>query len=127
MIPIGKTGTSISLADFSKLSVADYQKLAKVKLGFFDKIAYRKAMRKLNRGISADGTVTNPKITQLVKPVADGSEGFHLGGLALGLLVGLIGVLIAYLINDDKHSNRVKWAWIGFGVWAAILLVGLLI
>jgi hypothetical protein len=127
MIPIGKTGRTISLADFSKLSVAEYQKLAKVKLGFFDRIAYRKALKKLNKGISADGTVTNPKIAQLMKPVVDGSEGFHLGGLALGLLLGLAGVAIAYLINGDNKSNRIKWAWIGFGVWVAILLIGLLI
>jgi len=123
MIPIGKTGKTISLADFSKLGATDYEKLAKVKLGFFDRIAYRKAMKKLNKGISADGTVTNPKITQLLKPIADGSEGFHAGGLALGALLGLIGVLIAYLINDDNKSNRVKWSWIGFGVVFAILLI----
>ena len=36
--------------------------------------------------------------------------------------MGLIGVLIVYLINDDQERNRLKWAWIGFGVWVAIFL-----
>ncbi len=40
--------------------------------------------------------------------------------------MGLIGVLIAYLINDDNKSNRVKWAWIGFGAFVVIYLVILL-
>ncbi len=25
-------------------------------------------------------------------------------------------VIIAYLINDEKKHNRVKWAWIGWGI-----------
>jgi len=123
MIPIGKTGQKISLADFSKLSSGEYEKIAHVKLGFFDRIAYKQAMRKLNKGIAADGTITDKKVAELMKPALDGETGFHLGGAALGFLVGLIGVLIAYLINDDKKSNRVKWAWIGFGVLVAILVV----
>jgi hypothetical protein len=127
MIPIGKSGQTISLGDFSKLSPAEYEKLAHVKLGFFDRIAYRKAMRTLKKGIAEDGTITNKKIADLVKPTGDLTEGFHIGGFALGFLVGLIGVLIAYLINDDKKDARVKWAWIGFAAWIVILLIAVVL
>jgi hypothetical protein len=123
MLPIGKTGQKISLAAFSKLKPSEYEKLAHVKLGFFDRIAYKKAMRKLRRSIAADGTITNKKIAESVTTLEDGTEGFHLGGAALGFLLGLLGILIAYLINDDNHSNRVKWAWIGFAAWVAIILI----
>lgn len=123
MIPIGKTGDKISLAAFSKLTPAAYEKLAHVKLGFFDRIAYKKAMRKLNKSIELDGTITNKKVALLVKPIDDPLNGFNLGGFALGLLIGLLGVLIAYLINDSNKSSRIKWAWIGFAVWIALILV----
>ena len=55
--------------------------------------------------------------------MADGTTGFHSGGFFLGLLVGLIGVIIAYIIKDEKKKNRVKWAWIGWGVWVVIALI----
>jgi hypothetical protein len=41
----------------------------------------------------------------------------------LGFLLGLIGVLIAYLIKDDKKRNRVKWAWLGLLAWVVIWLI----
>lgn len=127
MIPIGKTGQKISLAEFSKLKPKEYEKLANVKLGFFDRIAYRMAMKKLRKGIAEDGTIKNKEVTKLVSGSIDGDSGFHLGGFALGFLVGLIGVLIAYLINDDKKDNRVKWSWIGFAVWVGIILIAVLL
>jgi len=126
MLPIGKSGQKISLADFSKLKPREYEKLAGVKLGFFDRIAYKMAMKKLRKGIAPDGTITNKKIINLVKP-AGVTDDFHLGGFALGLLVGLIGVLIAYLINDDKKDTRVKWAWLGLAVWVAIVIIAVVL
>jgi hypothetical protein len=121
MLPIGNTGNSISLADFSQLKPAEYEKLANVKLNFFDRIAYKRAMKKLRNSINADGTINNQRIVKMLgKTAVDSDSGFHLGGAALGFLLGLIGVLIAYLINDDKKANRVKWAWIALG--AAVLL-----
>lgn len=54
--------------------------------------------------------------------LASGETGFHAGGFFLGLLLGVIGVIIAYLINDEKKHNRVKWAWIGWGVWVVLLI-----
>ena len=122
MIPIGKTGTKISLMEFSKLKPAEYEKLANVKLNFFDRIAYKIAMKKLKKSIDKDGTINNKKVAGMftAKPV-DGDSGFHLGGFALGFLLGLIGVLIAYVaFNDDNKSNRVKWSWLGLA--AAVVL-----
>jgi len=126
MLPIGNTGQKISLAAFAKLKPDEYEKMAHVKLGFFDRMAYKKAMKKLNKGIAADGTITNKKIAKSAKKSIDGGEPFNLGGFALGLLLSIIGVLIAYLINDDKKSARVRWAWIGFGVSVLIWLIFLI-
>jgi uncharacterized membrane protein YeaQ/YmgE (transglycosylase-associated protein family) len=126
MIPIGKTGQKISLMEFSKLTPAEYQKMANVKLKFFDRIAYKVAMKKLKKSISKDGTITNKKVAKMFSPTTDGDSGFHLGGFALGFLLGLIGVLVAYVVfSDDNKANRVKWSWIGLiaSVVLSIILV----
>lgn len=38
-------------------------------------------------------------------------------GILLGVFLGIFGVLIAYLMDDDE---MVKWAWKGF-VWSMII------
>ncbi len=124
LIPIGNTGQKISLLDLSRMSVKDVQSFTGKKMSFADRMMFKAAQRQLKKNISADGTIDSKKIAKNLKK-ADGTTGFHIGGFALGFLLGLIGVLIAYLINDDKKSNRVKWSWIGLGV--AIVLYILLI
>ena len=49
---------------------------------------------------------------------------FNIGGFVLGLLLSVIGVLIAYLIGD---TNVIKWAWIGFAVFLVIFLLAVLL
>jgi len=121
MIPIGKSGQKISLMEFSKLKPAEYEKMAKVKLGFFDRVAYKMAMKKLKKSIDKNGNITNKKVAKMFTKPVEGDSGFHLGGFALGFLLGLIGVLIAYVaFNDDYKSNRVKWSWLG--LLAAVVL-----
>ena len=120
MIPIGKDGKKISLLELSKISKGDLEKMTGRKMTGMQSFAFTGAQKKMNKGIDKDGVVTNKKMK---KAFEDGEGGFNVGGFALGFLLGLIGVLIAYIINDDKKSARRKWAWIGFGVVLVLSLV----
>lgn len=121
-LPIGKTGKQISLMELSTISMDDLQTLTGRKLNFGDRIAFRATQRKLKRNIAADGTIEKKKLEKFFVK-RGGETGFHLGGFALGFFVGLIGVLIAYIINDDYKHNRVKWAWIGFGIAVVVNII----
>ena len=46
---------------------------------------------------------------------------FQIGGFLLGLLLGLIGVLLAYIFSDDK--DFIRSAWYGVGTWMIIYLL----
>jgi len=69
--------------------------------------------------------VSNKKLAKLAPGYYDEDKSFHFGGFALGFFLGLIGILIAYIINDDNHSRRVRWAWYGFGIYVVILLIAI--
>lgn len=118
LIPVGKDGKTISLQELATIKQSELEQLTGRKMGLPERIAFHSAQRKLNRGINNEGEITNKRMKKMF--YADGETGFHLGGFALGFFVGLIGVLIAYLIKDDNKRNRVKWAWIGFGIFIAI-------
>lgn len=121
-VPIGKTGKKISLLELSTIHSADLEKITGRKMGFLEKFSFRITQKKLKKSIKADGTIDNKKLNKFLSK-RDGDTGFHVGGFALGFFLGLIGVLIAYLINDDYKHNRVKWAWIGFGIEVALYLL----
>ena len=125
-VPIGKTGNKISLLELSTISRTDLEKMTGKKMNFLERHAFYSAQNKLKKGIDNDGVVSNKKLQKAFGQGGDGESGFHLGGFALGFLLGLIGVLIAYLIKDDKKPNRVKWAWVGFGVVVVLVLIGTL-
>jgi hypothetical protein len=125
-IPVGNTGKFVTLQDLATMKTADLEKLTGKKMGLLHRLEFKLAQNKLRRSINADGTISNRKLAMMAQKDIDGTTGFHLGGFALGFLLGLIGVLIAYLINDEKHSNRVKWAWIGFGVIVVVILLAII-
>jgi hypothetical protein len=124
MIPIGKNGEKISVLDLSRIKVKDYETISGKDLNFAQTASFKMAQRELRKSIAADGTINNKKLSKTFDKMATGD--FNIGGFALGLLLGLIGVLIAYIISDDKKRARVKWSWIGFGV-AVLLYILLLI
>ncbi|HEX2534572.1 MAG TPA: hypothetical protein VHK69_12590 [Chitinophagaceae bacterium] len=122
-VPVGKTGKTISLQDLSAISVKEFERVSGKDMRFMDKVNFKLGQRQLRKSINPDGTLNSRKMEKFAKRV-DGSD-FNLGGFALGFLLGLIGVLIAYIISDDNKRVRTKWAWIGFG--AAVVLYILLL
>jgi hypothetical protein len=126
MIPVGTSGKQISLMELSEIKVKDFEQLSGHKMKLIDKFGFHLAQRDLRKSINEDGTINNKRLEKFTKRFA-GDTGFHLGGFALGFLLGLLGVLIAYLIKDEYKPNRVKWAWIGLaGLVALSLIIALL-
>lgn len=126
-LKLGKNGELISLMDLAYAKPSEIQELTGKKMSLTDRLGFKMAQKKLRAGINKDGSINNKQLKKMAKKAAAGESGFHLGGFALGFLLGLIGVLIAYLINDDLASNRRKWAWIGVAAWLVILLVVLVV
>ena len=121
-VPVGKTGQLISLMDLSQIKTKEFEKLSGKKMKFTEKVNFKIAQRQLKKNINYDGTFSSKKFERYFGLFTRISW----GGLALGLFLSLIGVLIAYLITDENKSNRVRWAWIGaiisFIIWGAILI-----
>jgi len=120
-MPVGNTGQMISLLELSQIPVKNFEKLTGRDMKFVDRIGFKLAQKKLKNSINENGTFSKKQVEKYFTK-AGTTGGFHAGGFFLGLL-GLIGVLIAYLINDDKKKNRTKWAWIGFAAGVAIALI----
>ncbi|HVG14055.1 MAG TPA: hypothetical protein VM935_03810 [Chitinophagaceae bacterium] len=119
-VPIGTNGQKISLEELSQISSKEFSELAGRRMKLVEKLTFKLAQRDLRNSINEDGTINNKRLLKVANKMAPGDGGFHLGGFALGFLLGLIGVLIAYLIKDDKKKDRVKWSW--FGVLAIVAL-----
>jgi hypothetical protein len=125
-ISVGTTGHKISLLELSRISVKDMQTLTGKRMNIIEKLEFKAAQKKLREHIKADGGFDKKFSKKIEKYFAGGSP-FHVGGFLLGFLLGIIGVLIAYLIKDSKKSGRVLWAWVGFGIalvfWGTLALV----
>lgn len=122
---VGNSNAKISLLEISEISIKDYQKISGKHFNFFERLNFKNAQKKLRKSIKVDGTIDN----KILKNFSDGDGGgwfsdFNIGGFALGLFLFLPGILIAYLIGGDEdiRRSRVRWAWTGAGVFAAIAL-----
>jgi len=120
-IHTGGNGKQISLLELSRISRNGLEELTGRKMNLVERVSFHIAQKKLRKGIDASGHITDWKLQKAL--AGGGQKGFHAGGFFLGLLLGPIGLLIAYLIKDDKKRNRVKWAWIGFGIWTVVLIL----
>jgi hypothetical protein len=126
-LPVGNTGQLISVYDLSEISVKDFQKLTGKKMKLADKISFKLAQRQLKSNINDDGTFSSKKFDKYFESQSHAKVlGISWAGLALGLFLSLIGVLIAYLLKSDNSASMIKWAWIGaiisLIVWGAVLI-----
>jgi hypothetical protein len=123
--PVSKE--SIAVSPFSKMSVDDflsltpkkYKELTGEKLSIPQRISLKLAQRKIKKAIKNNEQIDSTTMANIV----DTSD-FNIGGFVLGLLLSVIGVLIAYLIDD---TSVIKWAWVGFGIFLIIFLLAVLL
>src|SRR6186713_680126 len=119
-VPIGKNGQLISLMDLSQISVKEFESLSGKKMKFKDKVSFKMKQRELKKNINYDGTFSKKRVEKYFNKAALFGGAISLSGLALGLFLNLIGVLIAYLITTGDNKGRIRWAWIGAIISAII-------
>lgn len=125
--PVPVKSESTAVAPFSNMSVEDflnltpkkYKELTGEKLSLTKKISLKLAQKKIRNAIKK-----NEKIDSDTMANAVDTSDFNIGGFILGLLLSVVGVLIAYLIGD---TSVIKWAWIGFGIFLVIFLLAVLL
>jgi hypothetical protein len=111
--------TGMTVDDFLSLTPKKYKELTGKKLSITQKISLKLAQKKVRKALKNNESIDSATMANAV----DTSD-FNIGGFVLGLLLSVIGVLIAYLIGD---TNVIKWAWIGFAVFLVIFLLAVLL
>ncbi|MBL7698336.1 MAG: hypothetical protein JNK79_09265 [Chitinophagaceae bacterium] len=111
---------NFTVQDFLALTPKKYKEITGQKLSLTQKISLKIAQKKMKRAIKNN---ENIHTTAAVADAFDTSD-FNIGGFILGLLLPVVGVLIAYLIGD---TTVIKWAWVGFGVFFVIFLLAVLL
>ena len=109
----------MTVKQFLALTPKEYQKLTGKKMSLSQKVSLKLAQAKVKKMSKQNKHVDLYKFDAGV----DTSD-FSIGGFVLGVLLGPIGVLIGYLIGD---RSVIKWSWIGFAVWLAIVLLVLIL
>ena len=125
--PSSKPATPNAENAFSKMSVEEFlsmtpkkfRQMTGEKLSIPQKISLKLAQRKVKQALK-----NKEAVDENVMATAVDTSDFNIGGFILGLLLSLVGVLIAYLIGD---STVIKWAWIGFGIFLIIFLIAVLL
>ncbi|MEO5782711.1 MAG: hypothetical protein ABIQ07_05535 [Ginsengibacter sp.] len=106
----------LKASEFVKLSVQDFNNLTVKKLNFFQRMSFKITKMKMKHDLKKNPGL---KITDYVD--GDGTFKVDILWLILGVILGPIGVLIAYLTKQDSY--KITSAWIGFGVLVLLSLV----
>jgi hypothetical protein len=111
--------SNMTVDEFLSMTPKKFKEVTGQKLSITKKIALKMAQKKIRKALKNNEAVDGTTVANAM----DTSD-FNIGGFILGLLLSVIGVLIAYLIGD---SSVIKWAWIGFGIFLVIFLLAVLL
>ena len=102
---------------FIALSPAKVKEMTGKKMSFSEKVSLKIAQLEVKKQLKKGKEVD---MTAMAQKAASGISALW---LILGILLGLIGVLIALLTKKGADDNRVKSSLIGWGIWIAIVLI----
>ncbi|HRE52348.1 MAG TPA: hypothetical protein PK339_13055 [Flavitalea sp.] len=105
----------MTMSEFMALTPKSYKEITGKKMSFAEKLSLKMMQHKLKKAAK-----NNAQPESFVAPAGLDTSDFNVGGFVLGLLLNVVGVLIAYLIGDE---TVIKWAWLGFGVVAVFFLL----
>lgn len=102
---------------FLSLTPSKVKALTGKKMSFAEKISLKVTQWDLKRQMKKGKEVD---MAAYAKRAASGVDPLW---LILGLILGLIGVIIALVTKKGPDDNRVKSSLIGWGIWVAIVLI----
>lgn len=112
---------SMTVTDFLLLTPKKYKLLTGKKLSFSQKISLKIVQFKVKR------MVQKKKPVDLVSMAREiDTSNFDILGFILGVALGPLGVLIAYLI-EGKGSSTFTWSIIGGLIWLGVFLLVVLV
>lgn len=101
----------LKASEFVKLSAKEYSDLTGKKLNLFQRMSFKITKMKMKHDLKR-----NPDL-KLTDYINGDDATFRIDALwlILGVLIGPIGVLLAYVTKQEKY--KITSSWIGFAVW----------
>lgn len=107
----------MTIKDFLDLTPKKYRLVTGKKLTLSERVSLKVAQYKIKRLVKK-----NPHIDTMSIVRDSENNNFDIVGFVLGLALGPLGVLIAYLL-EGKSSARFTWAVIGGLIWLGVFLL----
>lgn len=107
----------INVSDFVKLSAKEFSDLTGKKMNFFERLSFKVTKMRMKHDLKKNPDL---KITDYMKPNTTTFQ-IDILWLLLGVLLGPIGVLIAYVTKQEQY--KLTSSWIGFGIFVLVLLL----
>jgi hypothetical protein len=111
----------MTIQKFLALTPRRYKELTGKKLSLPQRLTLKIAQVKVKRLVKK-----NKQVDLVVFANAINGDDFDIPGFILGIVLGPLGILIAYLI-EGKNSAMFRWALVGSLIWLGLFLLVVLI
>jgi hypothetical protein len=112
-----------SIKQFSTMSFNEYEKMLGHKASKIEQFAFARMQKKTNKMFDSEGNLLEKYQKRFLKMYSEPGGSF-VGGFALGFFLGVIGLILAYAVNNDGDKrNRIKGAWWGFIIQAILGII----
>lgn len=106
----------MTIREFLAITPKKYKQLTGKKLSIYQKLSLKHAQYRVKKMFK------NKDLDMILIPQDVETNEFDILGFILGIALGPVGILIAYLI-EGKSSSTFKWSVIGALIWVGIFLL----